>query len=143
MLSVEIFANVNVSQTLFGGFLIGISATVLLLANGKIAGISGIAGRLLASPNERLWRGLFIAGLPLGAGLWWLYSGELNIDLQSNHWALISGAVLVGVGTRLGSGCTSGHGVCGIGRRSLRSVTATVVFMLSAAITVYIVGGVS
>lgn len=135
--------NINIGFALFGGIVIGLSATLLLLANGRIAGISGIAGRLLAGPTEQSWRFLFVLGLPLGAGLWWIITGQLEIQMQSNLVELIIGAVLVGVGTRLGAGCTSGHGVCGIGRRSLRSVTATVVFMAVAVLTVFIKGGVN
>lgn len=133
----------NISQALAGGLLIGLSAAVLMLANGKIAGISGIAGRLLASPAEQPWRLLFIIGLPLGAGLWWLVAGEPQIQMHADRTVLIVGAICVGIGTRLGAGCTSGHGVCGIGRRSFRSITATIVFMAVAAITVFVTGGAS
>lgn len=131
----------SVSQALIGGVLIGLSAAVLLVANGKIAGISGIAGRLLTSPNDQLWRLCFVLGLPLGAGIFWLMIGEPQIQMQTGRLGLIVGAIFVGVGTRLGAGCTSGHGVCGIGRRSLRSITATAVFMAVAAATVFITGG--
>lgn len=135
--------NFNVGQALVGGLLIGLSAALLLLANGKIAGISGIAGRLLSNPSDQLWRLLFVIGLPLGAGVWWLVSGEPEIQMQTSRVGLIIGATLVGVGTRLGSGCTSGHGVCGIGRRSLRSVTATGLFIAVAVVTVFLTGGAS
>ena len=126
-----------------GGILIGLSAVGLLLFNGKIAGISGIVGTLLEPPDkgDRGWRVAFVAGL-LTAGL----VGALVVpaafvfEITRSTAALIAAGLLVGLGTRIGNGCTSGHGVCGIGRLSRRSIAATVTFMATGAATVFIVG---
>lgn len=137
--------------SLFGGMLLGISASLLLLFNGKIAGISGILAGLLAkntAANERVWRWLFVFGMIAG-GLFaaQLLAGEFFVELSwqdavptefsSSTVTLIIAGLLVGAGTKLGNGCTSGHGICGIGRLSMRSLVATVTFMLVAAVTVY------
>lgn len=126
---------------LLGGLLIGLASTLLLVSTGRLAGISGIFGGLLTPAGGDLgWRALFVAGLILGGLLWPFISGEpLPIDLQVGWPAMLGAGLLVGVGTRLGSGCTSGHGVCGIGRLAPRSMAATAVFMLSAGVTVYLV----
>ena len=123
-----------------GGGLIGLSAVILLLFNGRIAGISGIAGSMLFnnSLNERLWRLMFVVGLLIGAGIYVAIYGELNIHLQASRPLLVVSGLLVGIGTHLGSGCTSGHGVCGIARRSPRSITATLIFISIAMLTVFI-----
>ena len=125
---------------LAGGLLIGLSAVLLLFANGRIAGISGIVGGLLAPVRgEWLWRLLFIVGLIAGAALYAVVTGDLGVAIQVS-WPLMAVAgLLVGVGTQLGSGCTSGHGVCGIGRLSQRSLIATAVFMVTAGVTVFVV----
>lgn len=135
------------SQWLYGflgGILIGISALLLLLGQGKIAGISGIVGRLFSAPwsGQNHWRWLFVVGLLAGAGVVQWFTGELEITPVAEGAGLVLAAVLVGVGTRLGAGCTSGHGVCGIGRRSPRSIVATLIFMAVAMLTVTLVGGV-
>lgn len=126
-----------------GGLLIGLSATWLLLFHGRIAGISGIlAGAIRPStvPNERSWRALFLLGLVLGGLAWLLVSPEkFNLSLERSPTALLGAGLLVGFGTRLGGGCTSGHGVCGLSRLSLRSLVATVTFMFTAAVTVFVV----
>lgn len=125
---------------LLGGLLIGCSALLLLLGNGKIAGISGIVGRAVRKPSSGSWRWLFIAGLVIGAALFKAVNGSLNIQLpDADVWFYLA-AVLVGAGTRLGSGCTSGHGVCGIGRRSPRSIVATITFMAVAIAVVAVTG---
>lgn len=123
-----------------GGGLIGLSAVILLLFNGRIAGISGIVGSILInkSLNERLWRMMFIIGLLIGAGIYVAIHGELNIHMQASRSMLIISGLLVGMGTNIGSGCTSGHGVCGIARRSQRSITATLVFISIAILTVFV-----
>ena len=118
-------------QSLSGGLLIGAAAALLLLANGRVAGISGIAGGLLgASHDDRIWRGLFLVGLPLGA----LALSPSGIEATGSPHAptplLIVGGLLVGYGTQLGSGCTSGHGICGISRLSIRSIVATMTFVI-------------
>ena len=110
-----------------GGLLIGLSASLLVLFNGRIAGISGVLGRALAPPDgERGWRLLFLAGLLAGGAA------------PRSIGPLIFAGLLVGVGTRLGGGCTSGHGVCGIARLSPRSIAATLVFMTAGAATVFV-----
>lgn len=124
-----------------GGALIGLAAVLLLLLNGRIAGVSGIAGRLLKPkallPGDALWRVLFLAGLAIGAGLYGLLA-PVTIQVQASWPALVVGGLLVGFGTQLGNGCTSGHGVCGIARLSPRSMVATGVFVASAVVTVYV-----
>jgi uncharacterized membrane protein YedE/YeeE len=121
-----------------GGILIGCAAALLLLALGRAAGISGILGGALArSCKGRGWRILFLIGLPLGALAVGGSRGGLEIQVATSTHGLVAAGLLVGFGTRLGSGCTSGHGVCGIGRGSRRSLVATVVFMATGAATVF------
>jgi uncharacterized membrane protein YedE/YeeE len=130
----------NVIGGLVGGALIGCAAVLLLLLNGRIAGISGILAGLITSPaaGERAWRFAVLVGLITGAGLYAALTGGLPLELQAGSATLAVAGLLVGLGTRLGSGCTSGHGVCGIARRSPRSVLATVVFIAVAVGTVYL-----
>ena len=129
----------NFIYPIFGGVLIGLSATLLLLLLGRIAGISGIVWAAITDKGQRTWRWLFLAGLVLGGVLFHWVSG-VPIPETSDSWVLpIIAGLFVGVGVKLGSGCTSGHGVCGIGRLSMRSLTATITFMLTAIITVAIV----
>jgi len=127
-------------HSLTGGVLIGLAVAMLLLINGRIAGISGIIGGLLApSRNDILWRILFLLGLVVSPVLYALFAGlpESRIDAE---WPLLMLAgLLVGFGTRLGSGCTSGHGVCGLSRLSPRSIVATSIFMGFGFATVYAV----
>lgn len=127
---------------LLGGWLIGVSALLLLLANGRIAGISGIAGRALSAPlaTDNRWRLLFVAGLIGGAAIFQALNGSLNITMPNIDIRFVAAAIFVGVGTRFGTGCTSGHGVCGIGRFSTRSLIATIIFMATAILTVAVVG---
>lgn len=124
-----------------GGMLIGLAAVLLLLANGRIAGVSGIVGGLLSrKPGDIGWRVAFVVGLWLGALVYWAARGALfEFELLATPAVMIVAGFLVGYGTRLGSGCTSGHGVCGIARFSPRSMVATVVFMASGIATVYVV----
>jgi uncharacterized membrane protein YedE/YeeE len=124
-----------------GGVLIGLAAVLLLLANGRIAGVSGIVGGLLSrKPGDIGWRVAFVLGLWLGALVYWAARGALfELELQATPGIMIVAGLLVGYGTRLGSGCTSGHGVCGIARFSPRSMVATVVFMASGIATAYVV----
>lgn len=123
-----------------GGLLIGVAAALLLLTNGRIAGISGILGATLAGPGgDRAWRVAFLVGLPLGAATVAMLGGSLQCDVSAPPAAVVGAGLLVGVGTQLGSGCTSGHGVCGISRGSKRSIAATVTFMLTGAVTVFVV----
>lgn len=128
--------------SLLGGALIGLSAVILLATNGRVAGISGIVSRLLPPDAERtgLTQGLwFVVGLLVAAPLYQLVAGAPPEQvISTNYPLLIVAGLLVGFGSVLGNGCTSGHGVCGISRGSVRSMTATVTFMLTAGISVYI-----
>ncbi|MEX1033552.1 MAG: YeeE/YedE family protein [Cellvibrionaceae bacterium] len=125
---------------LIGGILIGIASVIMLWGSGRITGISGIFGGLLTpARGDIAWRAAFIGGLIVGGLLWPLVSGNpLPVDLQVSWPVMLIAGLLVGFGTRLGSGCTSGHGVCGIGRLSPRSLVATLIFMLAAFFTTYI-----
>jgi uncharacterized membrane protein YedE/YeeE len=123
-----------------GGLLIGGAAVFLLLVNGRVAGISGILGGALSrSCDDRSWRIAFLLGLPLGAMGVGALRGGLELQVSASTLTLVAAGLLVGFGTRLGSGCTSGHGVCGIGRGSRRSLVATIVFMASGIVTVFAV----
>lgn len=128
-------------SALIGGVLIGLAALALMAINGRIAGVSGIAGGLLANPkDDRAWRWMFLVGLLMGAGIHELLRPDSFVLREGFPLALLIGAgLLVGIGTRIGGGCTSGHGVCGISRMSARSLVATIVFMLTAVITVAVV----
>jgi uncharacterized membrane protein YedE/YeeE len=120
-----------------GGLLIGGAAVLLLLALGRIAGISGILGSVVSGGLAREpWRIAFLAGLPLGAALVAGIGGTREITISGDPWLLVVAGLLVGFGTQLGSGCTSGHGVCGIARGSRRSLAATGVFMAVGIVTV-------
>lgn len=125
---------------LLGGMLIGLSALLMLLGNGRIAGISGVLGGLLPPKRgDAGWRAMFIGGLLLGALAWPLVTGEpLPVDLQVDWPLMLIAGFIVGFGTRLGSGCTSGHGVCGIGRLAPRSIVATLTFMGAAIATTFV-----
>lgn len=128
--------------SLIGGMLIGLSAAMLLLFTGRIAGISGIAGGLLTRPprSEVVWRLLFVAGLLVGGVAMQLLSPAMfDFALDRSALALVAAGLLVGFGTRLGNGCTSGHGVCGISRMSPRSIAATMTFMATGAASVYVI----
>lgn len=126
-------------SALLGGALIGVSASLLMLFNGRIAGISGIIGGLLGprqpGRGERL---AFVAGLLLAPLLYWLVHSRPMIEITATPVAVIVAGLLVGFGSRLGSGCTSGHGVCGISRLSVRSLVATVSFMVAGFVTVFV-----
>jgi hypothetical protein len=122
-----------------GGALIGLSAALLWVANGRIAGISGILGGLgSASRSDMDWRLAFLTGLVAAPLLYALVAGAPTIAIGAGPATLIGAGLLVGFGTRLGGGCTSGHGVCGLARLSKRSILATGLFMASAAVTVFL-----
>jgi uncharacterized membrane protein YedE/YeeE len=125
---------------LIGGLLIGLAAALLLLLNGGISGISGIVGGLLATKNPEVgWRVVFVAGLLLGASIYMLATGgAIPVRVQASVPVLVAAGLLVGFGTRLGSGCTSGHGLCGIARLSKRSIVASAVFFGVAMLTVFL-----
>lgn len=129
------------AAALAGGALIGLAAAVLMLVNGRVAGISGILGGLL-NPADRdpRWRIAFLVGLVVAPWLYPLIGGALpDTRPVAGIPVLIAAGVLVGVGTRLGGGCTSGHGVCGVARLSARSAMATATFMAAAIVTVFVV----
>lgn len=129
-------------SALIGGGLIGLAAVLMMLLNGRIAGVSGIAGGLIVPvAGEWPWRLAFVLGLIAGPLVYMALGGRLpdiQFPISSPLW-LISAGLLVGFGTRLGSGCTSGHGVCGISRLSVRSLVATVAFMFTGFATVYVI----
>lgn len=127
--------------SLAGGVLIGLAASALLLLDGKIAGISGIIGGLARpAAGDLSWRVAFVAGLLAGGGLVRAASpGAFAITVAEPLPILVAGGLLVGFGTRLGSGCTSGHGVCGLSRGSGRSLVATMTFMATGILTVFLV----
>jgi uncharacterized membrane protein YedE/YeeE len=133
-------ANFTPLSAAIGGALIGLSAVLLMLLTGRVAGISGIFGGLLnPDSSDRGWRIAFIAGLilaPLLAG--WIGHAMPIPQLPSSWTVIVAAGLLVGFGARLGGGCTSGHGICGVARLSVRSITATAIFMLTAIATVAI-----
>ncbi len=122
-----------------GGLMIGGAASLFLLLNGRIAGISGILGGLFgAVATDRGWRIAFVAGIVAGPAIVGAFGGSVpGIDLQASLPLLVVAGLLVGFGTRLGGGCTSGHGVCGLARGSPRSLVATAIFFVSALVTVF------
>ena len=124
---------------LVGGVLIGVAAIGLFATLGRIAGISGIVWGAVAGP-ERHWRGLFLVGLVAGGALTHTFTGiPVPAAPEGPLWLAAIAGLLVGIGTRTGSGCTSGHGVCGVGRLSERSIVATMTFMAAGVATVYVV----
>jgi len=128
-------------SALTGGLLIGLSVALFFILNGRMIGISGIASNFLISKNNRIENFLFLVGLILGPLIYSLISGqEVTISISSSLILLIIAGALVGFGTRLSSGCTSGHGISGISRFSLRSIIATITFMLVGILTVLIKG---
>ena len=126
-------------SSLAGGVLIGLAAAMFVLLNGRIAGISGVLGGLLApAKGDIAWRVAFLLGL-VGAPLAWaLFAGLPAIRIEAGSAALVAAGLLVGVGTRYGAGCTSGHGVCGLSRLSPRSLAATLAFMGAGFATVFV-----
>ena len=124
--------------SLVGGLMLGVATVILLLGIGRIAGISGIFSSLLKPKRVEMWQVLFIAGLVISPLLYRLVKPLPVLDISTSIPLLIAAGLLVGFGTRLGSGCTSGHGICGNARLSPRSMAATVTFMLFGILTVYI-----
>jgi uncharacterized membrane protein YedE/YeeE len=131
--------------SLIGGILIGLSATLLLWGIGRLAGISSIAHGVIDSLrgvqplDEWLWRLVFIAGLMVSAWAWFNWTGAaVNPRQHMSPLLLVVSGLLVGWGTSMGKGCTSGHGVCGLGRRSMRSLVATLTFMATGGLTVFV-----
>jgi uncharacterized membrane protein YedE/YeeE len=127
-------------SALIGGMLIGLAVALLLWLNGRVAGISGIASGILPPWRDDIgWRLCFLLGLILAPVLYQSFGGLVNIQIHASLPVLAVAGLLVGYGTSLGRGCTSGHGICGLARLSIRSMAATLTFMLIAALTVYIV----
>ena len=127
------------AEALLGGALIGLAATLFALLNGRVAGISGIVGGLLKPRGGDIaWRALFVAGLVLAPLAYTAFAAAPELRIEAGNGTLVAAGLLVGIGTRYGSGCTSGHGVCGLSRRSPRSLTATLVFMAAGFAMVYV-----
>ncbi len=136
---IRAFPNAMPVEGFIGGLLIGLAAAIMLLGLGRIAGVSGLAARATGIADTGAPRNVamaFVLGLPLGAFLIARALGEVQVSFPDTIWPLIIGGLLVGYGTRLGSGCTSGHGVCGLSRLSPRSMVATAMFMASGFVTV-------
>ena len=129
-------------QAILGGVLLGAAALLLLGSNGRILGVSGIFGGLLHFQHgETLWRFAFVLGMIVGGGLLMMWLPDtVIVNLDYSPAAVMLAGLLVGIGSRMGSGCTSGHGICGVGRISPRSIVATVTFMFAGAAAAIVVG---
>ena len=126
-------------QSIIGGSLIGIAVSLLLLFNGKVLGVSGILGELFNHQfNRNYWRLFFLIGLLISPLIYKIFKPIPLTEMASNNLLVIVGGLLVGFGSRLGSGCTSGHGICGIARLSLRSIIATITFISFGVLTVFL-----
>jgi uncharacterized protein len=129
-----------VIQSLIGGSIIGIAVSLLLLFNGKVLGVSGILGELFNHPlSKSYWRLFFVLGLLISPLIYSIFHPIPIIEITSNKLLIIVGGLLVGFGSRLGSGCTSGHGVCGLARLSVRSFIATMTFIFFGFVTVFVI----
>lgn len=128
--------------SLIGGVLIGISSIILMLVNGRIAGISGLLGKLFFNESSAYfsWVLWFVFGLAIGPLFFTFFFGTIQSDMVASNVGLIVSGVLVGFGTTVGNGCTSGHGVCGLSRFSKRSLFATCTFVFFGGVTVFIIG---
>lgn len=126
-------------SALLGGLLIGIASAMLIWCVGRVAGISGIVGGLFFGQQNEVWRWYFLVGLLLAPWLYQLFAELPPMQISNNIPLLIVSGLLVGFGTRYGSGCTSGHGVCGLSYLSLRSLVATLSFMAMGFLTVYVI----
>jgi hypothetical protein len=134
------WANLTPFSSLAGGVLIGLSAALMLLLSGRIAGISGIVGGLLRPTRGDIgWRTAFLLGLVVAPLVYAAFAPLPEVRVEAGTGTLVAAGLLVGLGTRYGAGCTSGHGVCGISRGSPRSLVATLAFMLAGFVTVYAV----
>ena len=133
--------NFTPQSAFLGGIIIGLAVIIFFIGNGRLAGISGIVNDTLVSKQNRTDNFLFVVGLVLGP-IFYTFLTKINIPflITSSLPIIISAGLLVGIGTKIGSGCTSGHGICGISRLSLRSITATIIFMIKAIITVKLIG---
>lgn len=127
-------------MSLGGGILIGLAATLLMVFNGRIAGMTGILGGILPPvSSDWPWRAAFLAGAIIAPMIYVMSGNTIGFSVPISTGALVIGGLIVGVGVMFGSGCTSGHGVCGMARLSPRSIAATLVFMVSTGITVFVV----
>ncbi len=134
------WANFTPWASLAGGMLIGLASAMFLIVNGRIAGISGILGGLLRpSRGDIGWRIAFLAGLIMAPLVYGVFAALPSVQVDADNTMLIIAGLLVGLGTRYGSGCTSGHGVCGLARRSPRSMAATAAFMMAGFVIVFAV----
>ena len=125
---------------LAGGVLLGLASAAFVLVNGRVLGISGIVGGLLRPRMGDIgWRVAFVLGMLVAPGVYWLFAGATAPRIDAGWGAVVAAGLLVGVGTRYGSGCTSGHGVCGLSRLSPRSLVATLAFMGAGFLTVFLV----
>ena len=124
-----------------GGIIIGLAVVLLFIGNGRLAGVSGIVSNSLTSKKNRIDNLLFLIGLVVGPVIFIIFiNNDIEFFITDSLLLIIFGGLLVGVGTRVGGGCTSGHGICGIGRISLRSIVATIIFMFTAIVTVILIG---
>ncbi len=137
------WANFTLLNSFIGGILIGIAAIIIFLTNGRIMGISGILGNLmtLKETDQIYWRIAFLLGVLIGPLFFVILFKEIKSDMVANTTLLIISGFFVGLGTSLGNGCTSGHGICGLSRFSIRSIVATFAFVMSGMITVYFISG--
>lgn len=127
-------------SALAGGVLLGLASALFVLLNGRILGVSGIVGGLLRPrAGDTGWRLAFVLGMLVAPGVYWLFAGATAPRIDAGWSAVVAAGLLVGVGTRYGSGCTSGHGVCGLSRLSPRSLVATLAFMGAGFLTVFLV----
>ena len=134
-----IISNFTPFLSFLGGLLIGLSVVIFFVFNGRLIGISGIASNFLTSKDNRFDNLLFLFGLIIGPIVYKIFSQqEINITISNSFYLLAVAGLLVGAGTRIGGGCTSGHGISGIGRFSLRSIVATVTFMIVGILTVLV-----
>lgn len=133
--------NFTPQSAFLGGIIIGLAVIIFFIGNGRLAGISGIVNATLVSKQYRTDNFLFVVGLVLGP-IFYAFFTKINIPflITSSLPIIVSAGLLVGIGTKIGSGCTSGHGICGISRLSPRSITATIIFMITAIITVKLIG---
>ena len=126
-----------------GGAIIGFAVVLFFIGNGRLAGVSGIASNFLTSKINRLDNFLFLTGLAVGPIIFSIFiNNEIPFLITDSFPLIIFGGLLVGIGTRVSGGCTSGHGICGIGRFSLRSIVATIIFILTGIATVSLVGAI-
>ncbi len=133
------YANFTPLASLAGGALIGLAAGLLILLAGKIAGIAGIVGGLVNGASDRTWRVLFVIGLLASPWAWQLFAPLPSVSMATSTPGLVIAGLLVGIGTRYANGCTSGHGICGLSRFSIRSLAAVGAFMAAGFITVFII----